>query len=65
MTKYFKFFEIAYLIIAIVFSVETVLRWNTDRTKAYIFLIFAILAVFMYFFRKKYRKRFENQDRKK
>jgi len=65
MTKYFKFFEIAYLIIAIVFSVEIVLRWNTDRPKAYIFLIFAILAVFMYFFRKKYRKRFENQDRNK
>jgi hypothetical protein len=65
MTKYFKFFEIAYLIIAIVFSVETVMRWNTDRPKAYIFLIFAVLAVFMYFFRKKYRKRFENQDRNK
>ena len=65
MTKYFKFFEIAYLIIAVVFAVETVLRWNTDRQKAYIFLIFAVLAVFMYFFRKKYRKRFENQDRKK
>ncbi|MGA9269486.1 MAG: hypothetical protein WBV45_02610 [Lutimonas sp.] len=65
MTKYFKFFEIAYLIIAIVFSVETVLRWNTDRPKAYIFLAFGILAVFMYFFRKKYRKRFEEQDRKK
>jgi hypothetical protein len=27
--------------------------------------LFAVLAVFMYFFRKKYRKRFENQDRKK
>lgn len=65
MTKYFKFFEIAYLIIAVVFSVETVLRWNSDRPKAYIFLIFAVLAVFMYFFRKKYRKRFENQDRNK
>ena len=65
MTKYFKFFEIAYLIIAVVFAVETVLRWNTDRPKAYIFLIFDVLAVFMYFFRKKYRKRFENQDRKK
>ena len=44
MTKYFRFFEIAYLIIAIVFSVETVLRWNTDRPKAYVFLIFAVLA---------------------
>ncbi len=65
MTKYFKFFEIAYLIIAIVFAVETVLRWNTDRPKAYIFLFFSVLAVFMYFFRKKYRKRFENQDKSK
>ena len=63
--KYFKFFEIAYLIIAVVFAVETVLRWNTDRPKAYIFLIFAVLAVFMFFFRRKYRKRFENHDRKK
>lgn len=65
MTKYFKFFEIAYLIIAIVFAVETVLRWNNDRPKAYIFLFFSVLAVFMYFFRKKYRKRFENQDKSK
>ncbi len=65
MTKYFKFFEIAYLIIAIVFAVETVLRWNSDRPKAYIFLFFSVLAVFMYFFRKKYRKRFEKQDKSK
>ena len=65
MTKYFKFFEIAYLVIAIVFAVETVLRWNSDRPKAYIFLFFSVLAVFMYFFRKKYRKRFENQDKNK
>jgi len=64
MTKYFKFFEIAYLIIAIVFIVETVLRWNSEPNKAYIFLAFALLAVFMYFFRKKYRKKFEKHDRK-
>ena len=39
--------------------------WNEDRQKAYIFLAFSALAVFMYFFRKKYRKRFENQEKKK
>lgn len=62
--KYFKFFEIAYLIIAIVFIVETFLRWNSDRNKAYIFMVFAVMAVFMYFFRKKYRKKFENHEKK-
>jgi len=64
MAKYFKFFEIAYLVIAIIFIVETFMRWNSDRNKAYIFLAFSIMAVFMYFFRKKYRKRFEKQERK-
>lgn len=63
MTKYFKFFEIAYLIIAIFFVVETFLTWNVQREKAYLYLIFSLLAVFMYFFRRKYRKKFENQDR--
>ena len=65
MAKYFKFFEFAYLVIAIIFFVETFLTWNSDPNKAYIFLAFAVMAVFMYFFRKKYRKKFENQERKK
>lgn len=64
MAKYYKFFEIAYLLIAIVFLVETILNWNTERQKAYIFLAFSALAVFMYFFRKKFRKKFEENDRK-
>ncbi len=64
MAKYFKFFEIAYLIIAIVFIIETILRWNSEPNKAYIFLAFGLLAIFMYFFRKKYRKRFEKHEKK-
>ena len=64
MAKYLKFFEIAYLIIAVVFIFETVMRWNSEPNKAYIFLAFALLAIFMYFFRKKFRKRFEKHERK-
>lgn len=64
MTKYFKFFEIAYLIIAIILIVETFLKWNSDRNMAYIILAFAIMAIFMYFFKKKYRKKFENEKDK-
>ena len=64
MAKYFKLFEIAYLVIAILFTVESILRWNSEPNKAYIFLAFAVLAVFMYFFRKKYRKRFQKHERK-
>ena len=58
MQKLWKIFEYGYLVIAVVFLVETVLKWNTEREKAYLMLVFAVLAGFMYFFRKHYRKKF-------
>ena len=36
MKKIWKIFEYGYLIIAIVFIVETILNWNVDRQRAYI-----------------------------
>lgn len=63
MNKLWKFFEYGYLVIAIFFGVETILKWNIDRNRAYILLFFTILAIFMYFFRKHYRKKFENRNK--
>jgi hypothetical protein len=57
-----KIFEIGYLIIAIVFLVEAYLNWGNENYKHFIYLIFATLAVFMYFFRKKFRKKMENKQ---
>jgi len=63
MQKIWKIFEYGYLIVAIVFVVETVLHWNENRNKAYLFLLFSVLAVFMYFFKKRFRKRLENRNK--
>jgi membrane protein implicated in regulation of membrane protease activity len=63
MQKYYKIIELGYLIIAVIFVIETVLHWSSDREKAYLFLIFAILAVVMYFFKKKFRKRQANRNK--
>jgi len=63
MQKIWKIFEYGYLIIAIVFIVETILNWNTNREKAYLLLLFSALAVFMYFFRKRFRKRVEKRNK--
>ncbi|WP_298264989.1 hypothetical protein [uncultured Lutibacter sp.] len=64
MQKIWKIFEYGYLIVAIIFIVETVLNWNTNRERAYLLLVFAVLAVFMYFFRKRFRKRIEKRNSK-
>jgi positive regulator of sigma E activity len=61
MVKYYKFFEIAYLVIAVYFFVETYMKWNINRQQAYFYFAFAIVAVFMYFFRKRHRKNYEDQ----
>ena len=63
MQKIWKIFEYGYLIIAIVFVVETVLSWNSDREKAYMLLFFSVLAIFMYFFRKRFRNKVENRNK--
>ena len=60
MKKVAVIFEIGYLIVAIVFLVETFLNWNQDRSRAYLFLGFSVLAIFMYFFRKRFRKKMQH-----
>jgi len=62
MQNLWKIFEYGYLIIAIVFGAETVLNWNTDRERAYLLAGFSVLAVFMYFFRRRFRKRRERPN---
>ncbi|WP_372792522.1 hypothetical protein [Lutibacter sp.] len=64
MQKIWRIFEYGYLIIAIVFIVETVINWNENKERAYLFLLFSVLAVFMYFFKKQFRKRLENRNKK-
>jgi positive regulator of sigma E activity len=63
MSKYYKFIEIAYLLVAIFFIVETFLNWSDNREKAYIYLAFSAVAVFMFFFKKKFRKKFEDSNK--
>lgn len=63
--KLLKFLQYIYLFFVVLFSYDVITNWNTDRQRAYISLLFAVLALFMYFFRKKYRKRFEDYGKQK
>ena len=57
MNKIGKIFEIGYLIIAVVFAVEAFNIWKSDGDRLYLYLIFMVLAVFIFFFRRKTRIR--------
>lgn len=65
MLKIYKIFEIGYLLIAIVFFIIAITTYNTDKSKALTLAAFAIMAIFMFFFKRHFRKkRFENNSQK-
>lgn len=59
--KLYRISEVLYLVIAVISLFEAYKLWNIRPEKAYLFLGFTALAVFMYFFRKRYREKFNNR----
>lgn len=60
--KILKFFQYAYLVFAVLFIWDAISNIGEDNNRVIISLIFAALAIFMFFFRKKFRKKFENRN---
>ena len=61
--KILSILQYLYLGFAALFLVDMSTKWNNDRNAAYLSLFFAVLAIFMFFFRKKFRKRFEGRGK--
>ena len=59
--KNYRISEILYGLIAVIATYESFNQWNDNRKKAYIFIGFALLSVFMGLFRRHYRKKFNNR----
>lgn len=63
MIKILKYTEYLYLIVAVVSIYKIATLWNVDRDETYIFILFAIVSLGMFFFRRNYRKKFEQRKR--
>ena len=57
MQKINRFFEIGYLVIAIIFYINAFTTISTNKTKALLFGAFALMATFMFFFKRYNRKK--------
>ena len=63
--KIAKFFQYIYLFFGALFLYDAVTNWNVDRNRTYISLAFTALAIFMFFFRRKFNKKFEDNKNEK
>lgn len=62
MNKLWKIIQYGYLVVAIICLVEGIIRFNSDRNKAYLFLIVAVLVTFMFFVKRKLRQKIEKRN---
>ncbi|WP_027137205.1 hypothetical protein [Gaetbulibacter saemankumensis] len=60
--KYSKIFQYAYLVFAALFLYDGISKLSDGTHGAYVSFGLAALAVFMYFFRRKFRKKYDNKD---
>jgi FtsH-binding integral membrane protein len=61
--KIYKLFEYGYIAMAL-FSIYLVLtNWSDNRERSYMFIIFAVVAIGMYFFKRWFRKNMENRSK--
>ncbi len=63
MMKIFRFFELAYLAIMCFFLYQAYEEWGKEGSRSILYLCFAGVAVFMYFFKRNFRKRFDANNK--
>ena len=59
--KNFLVSEIIYWVIAVISLFSVIENWSINKDRAYIFLGFCILSVFMALFRRNFRKKYSNK----
>ncbi|WP_299127529.1 hypothetical protein [uncultured Winogradskyella sp.] len=61
--KILRLFQYAYIAFAALFLWDAIKNWSMDRNRSYMSLFFVALAVFMFFFRKRFAKKFKDRDK--
>lgn len=60
----YKIFEYAYLAMFILSIFMVISNWEVDRSKSNLFMIFAVVSIFMFIFRRRFRKKLEKRSQK-
>lgn len=62
MNKIWKFFQYGYLLVAIICLIEGVIRLNSDKNRAYLFIGFSVFITLVFFFKRHFRKKVEKRN---
>ena len=63
MMKIYRFFEYAYLAIVFFFLYKAYAEWGIEDSRSILYICFAVVAVFMYFFKRKFRNKLDSDKK--
>lgn len=62
--NYLKFTSIAYILVAILFAVEAFNQYTAKETnKAILMALLSVGSIFLFFFRRRFAKKFEERNK--
>jgi LPXTG-motif cell wall-anchored protein len=62
--NYLKYTQYVYLVAALFFIFKAIEIWDEDNDHPMLFIGIAVLSIFMFFFRRKFAKKFEDRNNK-
>lgn len=54
-------FEYLYLVVAALSIYKVINEWGQEDAQTWLFIVFAVIGVFMFFFKRSFRKRMEKR----
>ncbi|OSY87206.1 membrane protein [Tenacibaculum holothuriorum] len=64
MNTLWKYLQYGYLVVGVIFLIEGILKWNSDKEQAFIMFGFAIFITVIFFFKRKFRRKIEERNKK-
>ena len=65
MNTLWKYLQYGYLVIGVIFFVEGILKWNSDREESFIMFGFAIFIILIFFFKQHFRRKIEKRNQQR
>ncbi|CAM1342241.1 hypothetical protein [Tenacibaculum aestuarii] len=65
MNTLWKYLQYGYLVVGIIFFVEGVLKWNSDKEQAFIMFGFAIFIILIFFFKRHFRRKVQERNKQR
>jgi LPXTG-motif cell wall-anchored protein len=62
--SYLKYTQYVYLVAALFFTYKAAEIWKEENDQHFLFLGIAVLSVFMFLFRRKFSKKFDERNKK-